>query len=373
MTSLLAAAAAGVIAYHAWQSVHWLFLLLLIPSLMRLLPSRLSVWLMAFVYFLVFARDVPYAVSQFFPDWHPAVGYLVLILDAFVLSLPFLLFNPKASIRGRVIAATIIVTILYLPPIGLLAWGNPLFAAGALFPGLAWFGLLVTGVLFVSLVVIETKTARWITASVLVLALASNLAFEDKTMPGWIGVDTHLSGPFPSSPTDRASRAISLAAAARQGLKDASVVVLPESVAGPWRQGLERAFSEMVSENVLIGSQVPIAGGGYHNALVKPSGELVSSSRVPMPIGDWRPGAAQANIFGSDIAVLAGKKIAVSICFEDFILWPHRGLLRGSADLLVSSANDWSVAGRDAVVIQKTGAEALARMAGVPLVRAVNR
>lgn len=372
----IAAALTGLIAYFAWRSVPALVLLLLLPLVFRLASNRLEMFLIAFVYFVVFARDIPYAVSRFFPDWSPAVGYFILLADAAILAIPFLVINPNGSSRNRFIAATLAITLLFLPPFGILAWGHPLFVAGALYPGLAWIGICLAAMFFASMMSLEARPAQILSFILVVVSIGANLSHRDTRSPeGWAGVDTKYDGPFPGAPLDRARRATELASAVVGQLEHASYVVLPESVAGPWRPGLDHAFSRVmegkVAETVLIGSQVPVEDG-YLNALVSPQGKVIASSRIPMPLGDWRPGGAKANPFGSDLALVGDRVVAVSICFEDFILWPHRGLFNQTADLLVSAANDWSVSGRDAVRIQKTSAEALARIAGVPLVRSLN-
>jgi hypothetical protein len=96
---------------------------------------------------------------------------------------------------------------------------------------------------------------------------------------------------------------------------------------------------------------------------------------VPMPVGDWKFGfeeGAETNIFGSDIVDLHGKKVAFSLCYEDFLLWPHRGLLAGNADVLVSATNQWPSSGTSAEIAQDISRVALARMAGIPILTAKN-
>jgi len=133
---------------------------------------------------------------------------------------------------------------------------------------------------------------------------------------------------------------------------------------------------------VLVGEETwDNARTGFKNALVgygaeKDGGAVVVSSMVPMPVGDWKFGfeeGAETNIFGSDITDLHGKKVAFSLCYEDFLLWPHRGLLAGRADLLVSATNQWPSSGTSAEIAQDISRAALARMAGIPILTAKNR
>ncbi len=64
--------------------------------------------------------------------------------------------------------------------------------------------------------------------------------------------------------------------------------------------------------------------------------------------------------------------IALSVCYEDGVLWGHPGLLSGQADLLVSVANLWALDGTRTAHAQSVGASALARLGGVSMRRAVN-
>lgn len=133
---------------------------------------------------------------------------------------------------------------------------------------------------------------------------------------------------------------------------------------------------------VLVGQEVwNKERTGFRNALVGygvygDAGGVVISSQVPMPIGDWKfgyEGGAETNIWGSDVIALYGRRVAVSLCYEDFLLWPHRGLLAGKAELLISATNQWPSSGTSAEIAQDVSRMALARLAGVPLLTAKNR
>lgn len=369
---LLGLLGGGVVGYAAWFTIPALQLLLLLPLMMVRMPNRVGAAAVAFAYFLAFARDVPHATAQFFPEWPAFAGVALWIVHAAILAAPFLLLNPTGTARSRSIAMVAIALILSLPPLGLLAWGNPLIAAGAVFPGMGVAGLVAVALMMACLVTIETQVARMGALALAVLSVALNALYENPRQPdGWVGVDTHLPGRFPADPAARALRTIAVVDAAKRGLEQGGgFVVLPESIAGPWRPALSESFAKL-PDRVMIGAVMPTEGG-YLNALVDRDGNVLASSRVPMPIGDWKPGGAKANIWASDLVQIDWHRVAVSICYEDYILWPHRGLLTWQADLMVSASNNWSVAGRDAVRIQRVSAEALARLAGAPLVRAVN-
>ncbi len=68
-----------------------------------------------------------------------------------------------------------------------------------------------------------------------------------------------------------------------------------------------------------------------------------------------------------------GKRMALSICFEDMLWWPHWRLLVDRPDVLVSVDNAWFDADLAVARIQAQSIASVARAAGAPLLRAVNR
>lgn len=71
--------------------------------------------------------------------------------------------------------------------------------------------------------------------------------------------------------------------------------------------------------------------------------------------------------------MVAGKSVAFSICYEDLLWWPHWRILLHSPDVLVSLSNSWFDSDLALAHIQRQGVAAIARLSGVPLLRAVNR
>lgn len=77
---------------------------------------------------------------------------------------------------------------------------------------------------------------------------------------------------------------------------------------------------------VLIGAEVVDPGRQLQNALVvlgDESAPLVQ--QVPVPIGMWRPWSAEsivADPLASGIGLVAGRKFAYSICYEQLLVFP---------------------------------------------------
>jgi hypothetical protein len=94
-----------------------------------------------------------------------------------------------------------------------------------------------------------------------------------------------------------------------------------------------------------------------------------------MPVGSWRPGARVSTVLGGlgqPYLEIAGRRVAFSICYEDMLLWPHWRLWVSRPDVLIGMASNWFIANRDMKHIQAQSSESVARLAGIPLIRADN-
>jgi apolipoprotein N-acyltransferase len=70
--------------------------------------------------------------------------------------------------------------------------------------------------------------------------------------------------------------------------------------------------------------------------------------------------------------VINGLRTAVSICYEDALLWPHWRMLFDRPDVIVSVANNWFNSSLYDAQAQRQSIESVARLVGRPLLRAVN-
>ncbi|WP_153041195.1 hypothetical protein [Paraburkholderia monticola] len=99
-------------------------------------------------------------------------------------------------------------------------------------------------------------------------------------------------------------------------------------------------------------------------------------SRQPVPAGLWRPWAdvsASAGSLAQPYLAVAGRRAAFSICYEDFLWWPHWRLLVDRPGVLVGISNGWFTGDLALARIQEQSVQSIAQLAGVPLLRAVNR
>jgi hypothetical protein len=86
---------------------------------------------------------IPGAATFFGHHTNPIQVLLLWLCVSLVLALPWVtLWSKKAGTRAYTVPITIIL--LAIPPVGLIGIASPLTAAGILFPGLAWVGVLLT-------------------------------------------------------------------------------------------------------------------------------------------------------------------------------------------------------------------------------------
>lgn len=400
---LVAIVAMTLLSVAAWLGHPVLAMMLaLFPVLMMMAPVRLGPLALALVYFAVGNRDIPWMVQRFFEADHgPGItiagGWIAAAALTAIQAAPFALVSPLHSPTRRFWTFALALILLTVPPIGLVAWRSPLLAAGAFFPGTGYVGVVaMTGLLsalaagrfgFDRQTLVPTTVGAM---SLLVFALSMwNAAVSPPpvAMPGWLAINTRVDPRAPRSMDLSQGELIAgqLSYALVPGIE---VIVLPESTFNPL------TLADQVSMNVvdvearkrgiaiLAGAYAQTATGAGDNTLIGfgTMAGVVDRSRSPMPLGNWRPGfhgGVPARPFATDTievrSASGAHKVAVSICFEDTVLWPHPGLLSGQAEAMVSVGNAWALTGTSAERTQATSAHLIAALAGVPLVRATNR
>jgi apolipoprotein N-acyltransferase len=390
----LLAAAVGMYALSDSDRLLSLALFLVLPVVVFSAATALHAFLIAFTYYTVGARAVPGIIAGFFPGMSWAECISLWAGHAAVLALVWALFHapPSATAWRRGLGATLVFIALSVPPIGLVHWGSPLVAAGLFYPGMQIFGVFMMAALFVALVTVrrDRPASMAATAGLLLVSLALNLTYAAPQPPAaWRGVTLDM-GRGPGLWSDEMlTRRQTLVAIAREELRaGARVIVFPESVSGSnirpqlelWQSVADEAARR--GSTILVGQETwDESRSGYRNALIGfgagvDDNRVFASSLVPMPMGEWKfwfEKGAEIDIFGGDVRRLHDRNISISICYEDFLLWAHPGLLTGKADLLVSVANQWPSSGTSSEVFQDTSRKSLARLAGVPLIVAKNR
>jgi apolipoprotein N-acyltransferase len=76
---------------------------------------------------------------------------------------------------------------------------------------------------------------------------------------------------------------------------------------------------------------------------------------------------------GQPYLIVASKRVAFSICYEDFQWWPNWRLLIERSNVLVGMSNGWVNSDLAIDATQRQSVESIARLTGVPLLRVANR
>lgn len=400
-TAFLTLAGVAAIGVLAWQDAPVrLLLLLLLPACMNVMPWRWWPFTVAATYFLAGNVELPAMIARFY-DPAPGLAYrwgAVLLLTA-IQSSPFLLYRADAATFGRAWRMALALLLLTLPGVGFLAWRNPLFVAGLLYPAQGVAGLAATLGLF-TVLASGGRTKGGIMVGLACAGFSAGSILHDgdggvrRSMgyPGWYAIDTQIPPENRRDPMRvRATLPGDVIASEASAVMEigADVVVFPESILAPatpadrMALALTEARAKRTGVVLLVGQTEPLrpvyGAPAWRNTLraYGATTGVVSESRIPMPMGNWRlQGGVPARPFAPDVVTLRTRsglrRAAISICYEDLLLWPHMGLLTGKADMLVSVGNTWATQHTRADTAQRISASMLSRLAGVPLVRAIN-
>ena len=362
--------ATGVIGWSGYPIA--LALGVAFPALWAFSPSRLTAAAVSMAHFLGASRGLPEGASIFFGS--DLLLGLCLWIGASLLFVGVHTIFWTSTFGWRKSAFYVVAALLTsIPPFGIAGWAHPITAAGILFPGWSWMGLVMTGYLLVAM-----TTRHWIKFGCLsiVLTIASLVAWVPPSAPvGWQGVDTVTEEG--SEYTQQLMKTALVRDVAEQG---SGVVLLPESSFGIWSETKEHLWTQE-----LLGTGVTVIGGGleltvtgYDNVMIVVSGqgsETVYRERMPVPVAMWQPwaeGGAHAYFFENPIFELAGTTVAPLICYEQLIVWPVLQSMLHSPDLIVATGNAWWTGDTNISDIQKATVQSWARLFDVPLVMAFN-
>jgi apolipoprotein N-acyltransferase len=378
------------IAYLAWSSLGSLLFLLFVPILWSYQPSRGRSFAFMLGYYLACARDVPVVVSRFFPSLNIGFGVGIWVVHATLLASVWYLVWPRreASHRAVFFRFVIALVLLAMPPIGIIGWLSPMLVAGQLFPGWGYGGAGLAMVVLAFMAVaarlkVDSRVVAGVFAGFIALSSCANLLYQPPAVPaGWTAINTRY-GEFPDNPTSGYERHQALIADVKRRLDAGDkFIVLPEEVAGKWRPATEFWWNEIAASAKTSGAIVLIGvdlfdGPQFRDSLlVLGATEGHIASRQPIPIGLWRPWAKESAIADwtqSGVRQLRGRQVAFSFCYEDLLVWPMMTSMWHRPSVIISVANNWFGEGLSEPDIQKQSIESMARLFGVPLVRAVNR
>ncbi|MCD2184747.1 conjugal transfer protein TraB [Rhizobium sp. GN54] len=359
---------------------------MLFPALWALSPSRVIAALVSAGYFLSASRGLPQGVANFYSaDLGP--GFLLW----FAASLSFVVvhaalwtWHPGRGYSGigrpvRYLAAAVLTG---LPPFGITGWAHPLTAAGVLFPGWGWWGLLATAA---GLLVMVTRYRPAAAIGLGGLWLWSTATWTGPTLPeGWRGVDLEY-GQMLGRDASLEYHGALVATVRKAAAEGSRVVVLPESALGFWTPTVARLWREGLNGRdvtVVAGADV-IDVHGYDNVMVavhSGAADILYKERMPVPVSMWQPwlrwtgqgGGAKAHLFANQVVEVGTTRIEPLICYEQLLVWPVLQSMLHSPAVIVATGNGWWTAGTSIIAIQKASVTAWAKLFDLPVVMAFN-
>ncbi|PDS54392.1 conjugal transfer protein TraB [Rhizobium anhuiense] len=351
------------------------------PLLWSISRTRLVAALVSAGYFLAASRGLPQGVAAFYSSdiWPGLLLWLCASLS--FVAVHTVLWTKNSGDRPfRYLLAAIIMSI---PPFGITGWAHPATAAGALFPGLGWWGL---GFMTAGLAGLVTRIWPAVAITFAGLWLWSAASWTEPGLPnGWLGVDLELGASLGRDAGLHRQR--DLIATVRNAASDgARFVVLPETALGFWTPTVARLWMSASgdTDGTVIAGATVLDAAGYDNVLVaidrKGESSILYRERMPVPGSMWQPwrswfgesGGARADFFANPVVSVGASRAAPLICYEQLIVWPILQSMLHHPDLVVAVGNGWWTEGTSIVAIQRAAATAWAKLFAKPLVIAFN-
>jgi hypothetical protein len=356
------------------------------PWLWSQARTRVQAAAVSMGYFLAASRGLPQGVANFYAsNVSPGLALWLIASLAFVMVHFALWTNATGWQRPlRFLIASIAMSV---PPVGILGWAHPITAAGVLFEGWHWWGLVG---MIAGLAVMTTR--HWRSAAFLLGGLwifsASHWS-NAGGVPGWEGVELHMGaglGRDTSLVRQRELVALVRDPAHDRKSEGDNVMVLPESALGFWTPGLGHFWQQSLSGSgiVVIAGAAEIKPDGYDNVLVLISEErteVLYRQRMPVPGAMWQPWrrligtaiGARAHIFANPRVRIGDRDIAILICYEQLIIWPVLQSMLFNVDAIIAVGNGWWTDDTSIIDVQRACTEAWARLFGKPLVMSFNQ
>lgn len=381
---LLRSAGAAAIGVLAWSADANAFALLpLLVWIWRDSRNRWEAFAALFLYYLGAGRGLLSGASVFFadpfatPSWW--AGVLIWILPSALLATTW---ATTWGTTRRGLRIVLMLVLISLPPIGLVGWANPLTAAGALFPGIGWYGLALMLSFIVAIAVNPRPRAL---LPFLAVSAALNFAIPAPAdTAGWMGIDTRYGATHSTEEEfERLNGLRKRIMEASRSAPDGTVFVLPEAVGGDWT--VNSAWWRQVAaqlqirrQTVLIGAKRPDSDSRQYVNMLTTVGHdagIEFPGRVPVPVSMWRPDrndGAKAAWWNSGVAVLNSTKVAMLVCYEQLLVWPVLVSMSESPDVLIGASNHWWARGTSIPAIQRNAVSTWGRLFRIPTVYAAN-
>lgn len=366
---------------------------ILAPVVFLRQSSRRSAYISSVSYYLAALRDLIVVSRNFFgPTSGLANGFLVWIIAASLLSLPWLWAwgNSKVAALWRSPIASLLTVV---PPLGLIGWASPLAAAGLLFPGLGFAGFALT-LLLPGLLVIGNAEINF---GCLILVLCAHLAARppSRAPARWEAINTHFGDVGHGGADLLREYRIGRELQNLVNRSSAQVIIFPEAVAASWTAELFQGKGKII----VLGATAPAVGhldlsasvaalqgspnresttaaASYTNELlIRGAVTEEFTQRVPVPVGMWKPftdSGVPLNLFAPGTVIIAGKRVAPIICYEQLIAWPVLTSVLEHPTVIVAVSNNVWVNGTSIPEVERTIMRAWSRLFNVAILSATN-
>jgi apolipoprotein N-acyltransferase len=352
-----------------WGTLELLPCSLLVFPIWRFARSRKMAALVVTAYYLGAVHQLPLGATNFYGSM--LAGAAVWLGISIVMALPWaLIWDPE--FRFGAVRLLILLALISLPPFGVFGLANPITAAGVLFSGMKWFGLL----LCFSLIFLICTYPK------IILVLPLLIWIGSQETPGvdvasWSGIITRNNGNETKNLLEQYHQQRDLIALANQ--TPATKVVFPESIAGTWNDAAARLWSKgaVASKEVLLGAHLD-HGAYRENAVLYIHNQEVTalySQRQPIPISMWNPfrsNSFNANWFEDPVVTLNNERIGFLVCYEQALVWPVLHSALNGSDRLVAISNLWWAGGTRLQAIQRSIVAAWGRLFAIPVTFSFN-
>lgn len=298
---------------------------------------------------------------------------------------PWLIIHGQGKVR--LITSIMACCLAILPPFGTLAAPNPFMVAGYLFPDTGVMGLLLVA----SFIIFPIHLVRKIRTTFLILlatvSLTTNMLYHPPAPPNdWLALNTAFQDFYDDPLTERHKRVVVIRnKITEELLAGKKVIITPETVLGLNTPGLEpqldllSARAKRNDATLLIGV-VTKTEEALENSLLllgqNEGSEDPYDARQPVPLVMWNLWPTtdfKAHWFRNGVRDIQGKRAAMLICWEEWVPWPMLVSSFSSPEVILSASNHgWARSGSKMWDRQTISANALARLYGLPMVRAVN-
>ncbi len=351
------------------------------PGIWSLARTRWQASAVSSAYFLAASSGLPQGVATFYAaDLWPGLLLWLMASTSFV-TVHTIVWTGSSGWK-RACCYLVACLVMAIPPFGITGWASPLTAAGALFAGWCWLGLIATAA---GLAAMTTRLRPAAAVTIAGFWLWSAATWTDIEIPNdWRGVELEM-GSALGRDAGLAQQRDLLAMVARAQANQVDVVILPEGALGFWTPTVERLWRRALAGNdvtILAGASVADASG-YDNVLVqigRAESRILYRQRMPVPIAMWQPwrtwvgqnGGAHAHAFQPADQMVGATRVAVLICYEQLLVWPVLQSMSGAPDIVVAIGNGWWTSGTSIVDVQRAAVLAWARLFAKPVVFSFN-